>query len=167
MGSDCPEMCITMNQQPYRPNVAAIILSPEYPKKKRIFLAERIDIGTTVWQFPQGGIDKGESARKALFRELKEEIGTDKIEIIAEYPEWIAYEYPEDVVKKMRPYAGQTQRYYLVKLKKDAKINLDTKHPEFSNYKFVKPKDILDEVSHFKKPVYKKAIQYFKKEGYL
>ena len=75
-----------MNQKPYRPNVAAIILSPEYPKKKRIFMAERSDI-KTVWQFPQGGIDKGESAREALFRELKEEIGTDMIEVIAELDE--------------------------------------------------------------------------------
>ncbi len=154
------------NIKPYRPNVAAIILSSEYPKKKRIMLAERIDIDD-VWQFPQGGIDRGESAEEALFRELKEEIGTNKVEIIAEYPEWIAYDYPDNVSKRMRPYAGQTQRYFLVRLKKSAKINLDTKHPEFSNYKFDKIKDLFDDITHFKKPVYKQVISYFKNEGYL
>ena len=154
------------NIKPYRPNVAAIILSPEYPKKKRIMLAERSDIDT-VWQFPQGGIDRGESAKEALFRELEEEIGTDKVEIIAEYPEGIAYDYPEDVAKRMRPYAGQTQRYFLVRLKKSAKIKLDTKHPEFSDYKFVKIKDLFNNITHFKKPVYEQVINYFQNEGYL
>lgn len=155
-----------MNQKPYRPNVAAVILSSEYPKKKRIFLGERSDI-PKIWQFPQGGMDKGESARDALFRELKEEIGTDKIEVIAEYPEWIAYEYSENIMKKMRPYFGQTQRYYLVRLKKGAKINIDTKHPEFSDYKFVKPKHLFDDITHLKRPIYEKVIKYFKQEGYL
>ena len=154
------------NVKPYRPNVAAIVLSSDYPKKKRIMLAERSDIDA-VWQFPQGGIDRGESAKEALFRELEEEIGTDKVEIIAEYPEWIAYNYPENVTKRMRPYAGQTQRYFLVRLKKSAKINLETKHPEFSNYKFVKIKELFDNITHFKKPVYKQVINYFENEGYL
>jgi len=155
-----------MNQRPFRPNVAAIILSPEYPKKKRIFLAERSDI-TTIWQFPQGGIDRGETPREALFRELKEEIGTDDIEVIAEYPEWISYEYPDDVAKKRRPFYGQTQRYFLVRLKRRAKIDLDTKHPEFSDYEFVKLKHLYDGMTHFKKPIYQKVIKYFKAEGYL
>ena len=59
----------------YRPNVAAIIVSSDYPEKKEIFIAERTDLAG-VWQFPQGGIDEGESSEEALFRELKEEIGT-------------------------------------------------------------------------------------------
>lgn len=154
------------NVKPYRPNVAAVILSPEYPDKKRIMLAERSDIDG-VWQFPQGGIDRGESPKEALIRELEEEIGTDKVEIIAEYPAWIAYDYPKSVAKKMQPYAGQTQRYFLVRLKKSAKINLDTEHPEFSSYKFVKVKELLHDITHFKKPVYKQVINYFKNEGYL
>ncbi len=161
-----PGDVLYMNLKPYRPNVAAVILSSEYPKKKRIFLGERSDL-TTIWQFPQGGIDKGESPREALLRELEEEIGTNKVEILAEYPEWIAYEYPDDVQKKRRPYYGQTQRYFLVRLKKDAKIDLDTKHPEFSDYRFVKVKHLLKGLTHFKKPIYKKVIAYFKEEGYL
>ncbi len=150
----------------YRPNVAMIIVSSNYPKKKEIFIAQRNDI-TGVWQFPQGGIDEGEEVREALFRELEEEIGTKEVEIIAEYPEWISYDFPEKIAKKMKPYKGQTQRYFLVKLKENAKIHLDTKHPEFDAYKFVDVEHVLDYTAHFKKPVYETVLNYFKKEGYL
>lgn len=150
----------------YRPNVAMIIVSEDYPKKKEIFIAKRNDMAD-IWQFPQGGIDKGEEVQEALFRELKEEIGTKKAKIVAEYPEWISYDFPKAIAKKMKPYKGQKQRYFLIKLKKGAKINLETKHPEFDDYKFVKFKKVLDYTSHFKKPVYKTVIKYFKKEGYL
>ncbi len=150
----------------YRPNVAAIILSSNYPEDKEIFIAERNDIDD-IWQFPQGGIDKGESPKKALFRELKEEIGTDKVEIIAKYPSWIKYDFPEGSAKKMKPFLGQKQRYYLVRLKKKAKINLDTKHPEFQSYKFVSSDKVMKHFKHFKKPIYKEVIKYFKNEGYL
>ena len=57
----------------YRPNVAAIILSPSYPLECKVFIAQRHDI-SGAWQFPQGGIDEGESPKEALFRELEEEI---------------------------------------------------------------------------------------------
>jgi len=154
------------NEKLYRPNVAAIIVAPEYPDQKRIFIAERSDI-KGVWQFPQGGIDKGESSKEALYRELHEEIGTDKIEVIAKYPEWITYDFPSHVAKKMKPYKGQKQRYFLVRLKKSAVINLETKHPEFSDYKFVELEHLFDDIAHFKRPVYEQVVDYFKSEGYL
>jgi putative (di)nucleoside polyphosphate hydrolase len=154
------------NTKPYRPNVCAVIVSHEYPEKKEIFVAERSDI-KDVWQFPQGGIDRGETAKEALFRELKEEIGTDAVKIIAEYPEWIAYDFPKHIMETMKPYFGQTQRYYLVKLKKKAVINLDTKHPEFIRYKYVSLDDTMQITAEFKRPVYSRVIEYFKSEGYL
>ncbi|MDD5117346.1 MAG: RNA pyrophosphohydrolase [Sulfuricurvum sp.] len=150
----------------YRPNVAAIIVSHEYPEIKDVFIAERSDL-VGVWQFPQGGIDEGESSEEALYRELEEEIGTNKVEIIAEYPEWIAYDFPSHVAAKMAPYAGQKQRYYLVRLKKGAKIDLDTKHPEFKAYRFVAIDELLTHIAHFKKPVYERVISHFRTKGYL
>lgn len=150
----------------YRPNVAAIIVSSDYPETKKIFIAERSDL-EGVWQFPQGGIDEGESSEEALFRELGEEIGTSKVEIIAEYPEWIAYDFPPHIAEKMAPFAGQKQRYYLVRLKKGAKIDLDTKHPEFKTYRFVDVDALLTHVAHFKKPVYEQVISHFRTKGYL
>lgn len=150
----------------YRPNVAAIIVSSEYPETKQIFIAERTDL-EGVWQFPQGGIDEGESSEEALFRELKEEIGTKKVEIIAEYPDWIAYDFPPHIAAKMAPYAGQKQRYYLVRLKPGAKIDLDTKHPEFKRYRFVGVDELFDHIAHFKKVVYEQVISHFRAKGYL
>ena len=149
----------------YRPNVAAVILSPKYPEKVEVLVAKRNDV--EAWQFPQGGIDDGESPKEALFRELKEEIGTDKIEIIAQMPEWLSYDFPKMIAKKMYPYDGQKQKYFLVRLKKDAKINLNTEIPEFDDYKFVKLGDVFKYVKSFKRPVYKKVIEYFKQNGYL
>ncbi|MEN8304140.1 MAG: RNA pyrophosphohydrolase [Campylobacterota bacterium] len=150
----------------YRPNVAMIIVSNNYPEKKEIFIAQRNDL-LDIWQFPQGGIDKGEEVEEALFRELEEEIGTKKAKIVAEYPEWISYDFPDKIAKKMKPYKGQTQRYFLMKLKKSAVIKLDTAHPEFIDYKFVSVDDLLNHTAHFKKPIYETVINYFKKEGLL
>ncbi|MDR0762491.1 MAG: RNA pyrophosphohydrolase [Campylobacteraceae bacterium] len=153
-------------EKKYRPNVAAVIVSSEYPFKCKIFIAQRSDI-EDAWQFPQGGIDEGESPSEALLRELKEEIGTKKIEIIAEYPNWLSYDFPNKIAKKMYPYDGQKQKYFLVRLKKSAKLNIKTKHPEFTDYKFIDAQEVLKHITHFKKPVYKKVLEYFKKEGYL
>ncbi|QKF82036.1 RNA pyrophosphohydrolase [Halarcobacter ebronensis] len=157
---------ITKEKKNYRPNVAAIVLSAKYPEKCEIFIASRTDV-ENAWQFPQGGIDKGENSKQALFRELEEEIGTRAIEIVAEYPEWVSYDFPAAIAKKMYPYDGQIQKYYLVKLKKGAKININTEIPEFSEYKFVPTNKIYDYITFFKRTVYKQVLKYFKKEGYI
>jgi putative (di)nucleoside polyphosphate hydrolase len=154
------------NMKRYRPNVAAVIVSSRYPFECEIFVASRTDIDD-IWQFPQGGIDEGENSQEALFRELEEEIGTSDIEILCEYPDWLSYDFPKTIAKKMYPFDGQTQKYYLVRLKPEANINLDTKEPEFSEYKFLKYEDVLEEITYFKRPVYKKVLRYFRKEGYL
>lgn len=158
---------ITVNENKnYRPNVAAIVLSAKYPHTCEIFIASRTDV-ENAWQFPQGGIDDGESAKEALFRELEEEIGTRDVEIIAEYPKWVSYDFPPAIAKKMHPFDGQRQKYFLVKLKKGAKINIQTEIPEFSEYKFVPTKNIYDYITFFKRTVYKQVLKYFRNEGYI
>ena len=156
----------TNDKKNYRPNVAAIVLSAKYPHTCEIFIASRTDVDN-AWQFPQGGIDEGESSKEALFRELEEEIGTREVEIIAEYPKWVSYDFPPAIAKKMHPYDGQRQKYFLVKLKKGAKINIQTEIPEFSEYKFVHTKNIYDYITFFKRTVYKQVLKYFKNEGYI
>ena len=150
----------------YRPNVAMIIVSQSYPHKKEIFLAQRNDL-LDVWQFPQGGIDDGEMVLDALFRELKEEIGTDSVEIVAEFPEWISYDFPPRIAQSMKPFIGQTQRYFLLKLQDAAVIDINTENPEFCAYKFVSADEALSISASFKKDVYESVINYFKKEGLL
>ncbi|MBI3874155.1 MAG: RNA pyrophosphohydrolase, partial [Arcobacter sp.] len=150
----------------YRPNVAAIVLSSSYPLKCEILIASRVDI-KDAWQFPQGGIDGNETPKEALFRELKEEIGTNEVEIIAEYPGWVSYDFPASVAKNMAPFDGQTQKYYLVKLKKGARVDINTELPEFGEYKFVKRAKLNEYITFFKRTVYKKVLKYFKEEGYI
>jgi len=150
----------------YRPNVAMILVSHLYPQKKEIFIAQRTDL-QNVWQFPQGGIDEGEEVKEALFRELEEEIGTSDATIIAEYPEWISYDFPPKIAQKMKPFIGQTQRYFLLRLGADAKINIQTQHPEFDDFKFVGVDEVLGLSASFKQDVYEKVIDYFKKEEFL
>jgi putative (di)nucleoside polyphosphate hydrolase len=155
-------------QKRYRPNVAAVILSSDYPQKCEFFLGKRSDI-KNVWQFPQGGIDDGETPVEALLRELQEEIGCNSVDVIAEYPHWIKYDFPNGAVaRKMYPFDGQTQKYFLVKLKDSAKINLDSYHePEFEEYRYVEYEQLLKKATYFKRRVYRRVIEHFVREGHI
>jgi len=156
-----------VSKKNYRPNVAAVVLSSKYPFECKVFIANRNDYKNDIWQFPQGGIDQGESPKEALFRELKEEIGTNEIEIVAEHPKWLSYDFPPKAKGKMYPFDGQTQKYFLVKLKAGAKIDIQTKEPEFKEYKFVDVDTVLDYVGNMKKNIYKEVLTYFKRNGYI
>jgi putative (di)nucleoside polyphosphate hydrolase len=152
----------------YRPNVAAIVLSPNYPERKEFMIARRKGM-RKGWQFPQGGIDEGETPREALMRELKEEIGTDEVEIIAEYPEWISYDFPKRSRNPRRyPFKGQRQKYFLVRLKEGATIDLNTfEAPEFEEYRYVEMEELFRRITFFKRRVYRQVIDYFIKKGLL
>ena len=151
----------------YRPNVAAVILSSKYPEKCEFFVAHRSDI-RNAWQFPQGGIDEGETPEEALMRELLEEIGCNNVEILGEYPEWITYDFPRVARGKCYPYDGQTQKYFLVRLKEDAQIDLHAYEiPEFEEYEFVAYDELFKKVTFFKRKVYRKVIDYFIEQGLI
>lgn len=155
-----------MQTPTHRPNVAAVVLSSKYPFACDVLVAQRHD-HTDAWQFPQGGIDKGESPQTALLRELKEEIGTNDVEIVGEYPKWLSYDFPKNAANKMKPFVGQTQRYFLVRLKDDSRVNIHTINPEFIDYKFISCAQVLGFVSSFKKQIYTEVLNYFKTNGYL
>ncbi len=151
----------------YRPNVAAVILSPNYPNEVKFFLGKKKGV-RRAWQFPQGGIDGDETPQEALLRELKEEIGTADIEIIAQFPEWISYDFPNNNSDKIYPYRGQTQKYFLVKLNSLDNINLSNYvTPEFEDYIFVNEQELFKKALYMKRRAYKRVIEYFKKEGFI
>lgn len=143
----------------YRKNTAAIILNSE----NEILIFQRAD-SPQVWGFPQGGIEKEESAEQAVVRELQEEIGTGEFEIIGKYPELLRYDFPAGMTFPTWTYVGQEQQYFLIRLHSTAVINVKTEHPEFINYKALPFTEIDFAQFAFKSEVYRKALTYFKKE---
>jgi putative (di)nucleoside polyphosphate hydrolase len=153
------------SQLPYRPNVGILLLG----KDRKIFAAQRIDsIGTakTAWQMPQGGIDQGEDARAAAFREMKEEIGTDNARVLAESTDWIPYDLPAELIGKVLggKYRGQKQKWFAMEfLGTDDEINIHTEEPEFHTWEWVTPGFLLSNIVEFKRETYGRVFEEFAK----
>jgi putative (di)nucleoside polyphosphate hydrolase len=134
-------------------------------KDNKVFVGKRIDNTAEAWQMPQGGVDDGENFEVAALRELYEEAGTRKVEIVAESKDWHYYDLPVDLVPKLwkGKYRGQKQKWFVLRfLGEDTDINIKTDHPEFSQWKWVDI-DLLPEVIvPFKKDVYKAVVAEFK-----
>ncbi len=142
----------------FRPNVAALILN----RKGKLLVCERIN-SPGAWQFPQGGIDKGETPEEALRREVMEEVGIPPKDYkIIESRGGYFYLYPAHIRVKKK-WDGQEQTYFLCRLKKNAgKVNLDVENPEFRAYSWVKPEDFeVDWLPGFKVEVYREVMRDF------
>lgn len=145
---------------PYRPCVGLMLLN----KAGEVFVARRIDMRTEAWQMPQGGIDEGETPEQAALRELKEEIGTNQAEIIAEYGEWLNYDLPEHLVPQIwdGKYRGQTQKWFVLRYHgTDADIDIETETPEFSEWKWVQMHQLPELIVPFKRELYQKLANHF------
>jgi len=135
-------------------------------RDNQVFVGQRLDTTMEAWQMPQGGIDEGEDAKRAALRELKEEIGTDKVEIIARTQGWLLYDLPDDLIGKVwgGKYRGQKQKWFLMRfLGKDEDINLETHHPEFSSWKWSALEEIPEMAVPFKRQLYRSVIEEFQK----
>jgi putative (di)nucleoside polyphosphate hydrolase len=145
----------------YRRAVGIMLLNPE----RRVFVAQRIDFPSDAWQMPQGGIDAGEGPRQAALRELKEEIGTNDAEFLAESAGWLTYEFPAELRGKVwrGRYRGQRQKWFVLRfLGEDADIDLATKHPEFSAWKWVDPQELPRLIVPFKRQLYIELLAEFR-----
>ena len=143
---------------PYRPCAGILLLN----KHDQIFVGERID-RPGAWQMPQGGIDDGEDTEAAALRELEEEIGVQAkdVELLGRTADWILYNLPDELKGKVwgGKYAGQKQIWFKLRLlADDGSINIQTKHPEFSRWKWSSPQDVLDEIVDFKRTVYQAVL---------
>ena len=148
---------------PYRPCVGILLLNAE----GRAFVASRTDQREGgAWQMPQGGIDDGESPAQAAMRELEEEIGTAKAEIIAEHPDWLSYDFPADMAhnKWAGRYRGQTQRWFAFRFTgTDSDIDLEGAHSaEFDAWKWVDIDALPDLIVPFKRHVYEQVVREFR-----
>lgn len=144
----------------FRPNVGIILANDN----GQLLWARRIG-GQNGWQFPQGGINDGESPEQALYRELEEEIGLNQenVEILATTRGWLRYRLPKRFVRRgQNPVCiGQKQKWYLLRmLSDDASVRFDaTDKPEFDHWQWVSYWYPLDQVVMFKREVYRKAMK--------
>jgi putative (di)nucleoside polyphosphate hydrolase len=125
----------------YRSGVGIMLLN----NRNQIFVGRRIDIKQDAWQMPQGGIEPGESPQEAALRELREEIGTDDVEMVAESARWLYYDVPERLAKKAWDgrWRGQRQKWLAMLFKgRDNDINLATAQPEFDAWRWVQVQEL-------------------------
>lgn len=148
------------DRRPYRPGIGLVLLNAE----GLAFVARRIDTPGNAWQFPQGGIDEGEDPRETALREMEEEIGTDKAEIIAESKGWINYDLPPEIADRSWKgrFRGQTQKWFCARFTgTDADINIHTAHPEFCEWRWMELAEVPPLIIPFKRSLYDKVAEEF------
>lgn len=148
------------SDKPYRQGVGMVIMRPD----QHIWLGYRSGSWRQPWQFPQGGIDEGETVEQALFREMHEEVGLSQdLAIKDQYPDWLLYDFPKKIVN-YGPYRGQTQKWFLVEwsgAESDIVIN-----DEFEKWCWVPFQELdqnLDQyIVSFKRDIYRLVLGHFK-----
>ena len=151
-----------ITQLPMRKGVGVILLN----KDNNVFVGKRKDNPVDKWQMPQGGIDQNESPLSAMKRELAEETSIKKIKILKEIDKWLEYELPPNLLGRIwkGKYRGQRQKWFIVKfIGNENEINLNTKHPEFIEWKWIDYNLLPDVIVDFKKEVYLKLKVELKK----
>ena len=152
-----------LDREGYRPNVGIVLLNARI----EVFWGKRV--GQHSWQFPQGGIQHGESPEQAMFRELQEEVGLlpEHVQIIGRTRDWLRYDVPEEYLRRQHAtrvhraaYRGQKQIWFLLRLVGlDSDIQLRaSEHPEFDAWRWVPFWIQLDGVIDFKREVYQLAL---------
>jgi len=155
-----------MSDLPYRPNVGAVLFN----RAGLVFVARRADMPNAEgpaggWQLPQGGIDEGEDPGTALLRELEEEIGTSKAEVIGEHPDWLTYDLPPNLlgIAWRGRFRGQRQRWFALRFTgADSDIRLDfDPHPEFDAWRWAPLMALPSLAVPFKRAIYEVLAESF------
>lgn len=146
----------------YRLNAGIVV----FREDGKVLLCKRLESYEKNWQFPQGGIDKGETAEHAALRELEEETSIVSVKKIAEYPQTIKYDFPDYVKAKNQQRGifndGQEQYWFLLFFEgNDNEINLNTHDKEFCDYQWIDIMNTPEMVVEFKYDVYSKIADYF------
>ena len=144
----------------YRSGVGIFLLN----KKKKLWVGKRIDSASNFWQMPQGGIDHGEDVITACLREMGEEIGTQKAKVLQEHHKWLHYDIPQPLADRLwhGQYRGQKQKWVALRFTgNNADININTDEPEFCEWKWVAPDQLIDLAVPFKREVYQSVVTSF------
>ena len=143
---------------PLRKGVGIVLLN----NKNKVFVAKRIDNPKNFWQMPQGGVDGGENYYEAALRELKEETNVASVELIQEIDKKLTYILPDHligIIWKGR-FKGQTQKWFVMRfIGNESEININTKNPEFLDWKWIDLEDLTKIAVNFKLDVYKNLRQ--------
>ena len=140
---------------PLRIGVGIVLLN----NKNNVFVGKRIDNPGKFWQMPQGGINNNENFFEAAKRELEEETSVKSVQLVKELDPWLEYELPNNLLGKIwgGKYRGQKQKWFVVKfIGQENEINIKTKNPEFSEWKWIKLSELTETVVDFKFDIYKK-----------
>jgi putative (di)nucleoside polyphosphate hydrolase len=139
---------------PLRTGVGIILLNQE----NKVFVGKRIDNPADFWQMPQGGVDKNENFLQAAKRELKEETGIRSIKVIKELEGWLQYNLPKHLLGKVwkGKYRGQKQKWFIMKfIGENDEVNVNTKNPEFLDWKWIQISKLPSVAVSFKVDIYK------------
>ena len=142
-------------QLPLRIGVGIVLLND----KNNVFVGKRIDNPKNSWQMPQGGVDQNEDLLQAAKRELEEETGVKTTKLIKELDNWLTYDLPKNLLGKIwkGKYRGQKQKWFIMKFTgKNEEININTKHPEFIDWKWIEHQDLPKVAVAFKINIYEK-----------
>jgi len=145
---------------PYRSGVGLVLFNSQ----GLVWVGRRIDEKNDAWQMPQGGIDEGETPEQAALRELEEEIGTARAEIVGETAGWLTYDLPSELVGKVWKgrYRGQKQKWFALRFTgQDSDIRIDTEHPEFAEWRWVEFERLVDLIVPFKRELYARVSEEF------
>ena len=147
----------------YRRGVGIMLLNTH----GQVFVGKRTDTEADAWQMPQGGIDAREEPRAAALRELKEEIGTNNAQIVAESKVWLRYTLPPELRKRWNGrWHGQEQKRFVMRFQgADADIDVASDHPEFSAWKWVSVEDLLGLIVSFKRQLYLDLLAELREAG--
>ena len=152
---------MNMQKLPMRNGVGVIVLN----NQNKVFVGKRKDNPVDRWQMPQGGIDIGESYLSAMRRELYEETSIKSIEILKEINGFFEYELPKNLVGIIwkGKFRGQKQKWFITRfIGNENEINLQTKNPEFIEWKWIIPDELPKTIVDFKKKMYAELLKTLK-----
>lgn len=162
-------MCNDQSSKPYRPNAGVMLFN----RQGKVWVGQRKDMPKITmphpWQMPQGGIDKGEDPFKAAVRELREETSVVSAKLITPAKNWLEYDFPADLSKKLLKgkYRGQRQQWYaMLFVGSDTEIDIHTpdngRHKaEFCEWRWEKLENLPDLIVPFKRDIYLELVSQF------